>query len=278
MANDVESVGVANELGARFGVHADLHEYSPRLHEEHRNWMRYISPFYAWMCRRHVSRASSWSTVSSGLAAEYEREFGFRPMVVTNATPFRQAVPSEAASPLRLVHSGAGLRNRQLELTVEAACEVPSVTLDLFLTPNDPAYVQELRTLASQSAGRVRVHDPVPYAELVDRLADYDVGIFVLPPINSSYRWALPNKLFDFIQARLAVVVGPSPEMASYVWDYGLGEVTEGFGVADIVRTLRGLTVDSVNRYKQASHVHAEPLSAQSQVKIWRDAITRLEE
>ncbi|MFP3608441.1 hypothetical protein, partial [Paraburkholderia sp. SIMBA_053] len=60
------------------------------------------------------------TTVSPGLAKEYEREVGFAPEVVTNATPFADLQPSAIGAPLRLVHSGAGLRNRDLGLMVDA--------------------------------------------------------------------------------------------------------------------------------------------------------------
>ena len=43
----------------------------------------------------------------------------------------------------------------------------------------------------------------------------HDVGVYVLPPVSFNHLWALPNKVFDFVQGRLALVVGPSPEMAA---------------------------------------------------------------
>ena len=53
--------------------------------------------------------------------------------------------------------------------------------------------------------------------EIVDTIAEYDIGLFILSPINFNYYHALPNKLFEFIQARLAIAVSPSPEMARIV-------------------------------------------------------------
>ncbi|MEK8228006.1 hypothetical protein NKG05_20825 [Oerskovia sp. M15] len=78
---------LALHLRPQFGVHADLHEYSPLLHEDWQGWREKITPYHEYVCRRWVARASSWSTVSNGLATEYERNFGFRPEIVTNAAP-----------------------------------------------------------------------------------------------------------------------------------------------------------------------------------------------
>lgn len=274
LANDVEAVGVGLEVGAP--VHADLHEYSPRLHEENRLWMLLIAPFFRWMCRRHVSRAVSVTTVGEGLAREYEREFGFRAGVVTNATPYAELEPGAVGRPLRLVHSGAGLRNRDLKLMLDAVDRCAAdVTLDLLITPNHPAYIDELRERAAQIPG-VRVLDPVPYAELIATLNGYDVGVFVLPPSTFSYANALPNKLFDYVQARLGIVVGPSWETAGYVERYGLGLVTQDFTSQGLARTLDELTPERVARWKVASHAAAEELSAGEQVLGWARAVEAL--
>jgi len=277
IANDVEAVPIALDLDVRHGVHADLHEFSPRLHEENPAWARRIAPYVSWLCRRHVARASSWTTVGEGLAREYEREFGFRPRVVTNATPYRDVEPTPVHSPLRMVHSGACLRNRRLDETVRAVSTMTNVTLDLYLTPNDPGHLEELRALAAASQGRVRLLDPVPYARLLDILEGYDLGVHLLAPTNFNNEWALPNKFFDYVQARLGVVIGPSPEMASYVRERGLGIIAEGFGADDLVHALDAVTPDDVAGFKAAAHANARALSAQAQVEIWRDAVTRLE-
>src|SRR5690606_14748561 len=143
--------------------------------------------------------------------------------------------PTPVSSPVRLVHSGACLRNRDLHVMVEAvlaAAREPDpvdVTLDLYLTPNDPAYLEELRGLAAGSGGVVTVHEPVPYADLLPLLNGYDVGVHVLPPSSFNNANALPNKVFDYVQARLGLLVGPSPEMAMLVHRHELGVVAPAF-------------------------------------------------
>lgn len=276
IANDVQAVPLALSLKPGDGVVADLHEYWPRLHEENPAWMRWISPYYRWMCRRYVRRASAVTTVSAGLAREYEREFGFVAEVVTNATPYAELVPSDVRAPLRLVHSGAGLRNRDIGLMVEAVQRTSAdVTLDLYLTPNHPDYLEELRVRAGES-DRVRLREAVPYDRLVSTLNEYDVGIFVLPPVNFSYAHALPNKFFDFVQARLGVIVGPSPELGQYVEEYGLGRVTTGWDVDALTAAIEGLTEDDVRAFKAGAARAAHALSAEEAVGPWADAVRRL--
>ncbi|WP_029262002.1 MULTISPECIES: hypothetical protein [Microbacterium] len=270
LANEPEAVGVAQWLRPRLGIHADLHEYTPRLNEEHAAWARRIKPYHEWICRTYVSKAASWTTVSNGLIREYEKEFGFRPELVTNAAPFADLTPTPVEAPLRLVHSGACLRNRNLDEMIQAVeASRADATLDLYLTPNHPDYLEELRALTAGST-RVRILDPVPYADLIRTINAYDVGIHLLPPTNFNNTWALPNKLFDYVQARLGVLIGPSPEMREYVERYGFGAVADGFGAADLTRTIDALTVEDVRGYKERAHASAHALGAQEQVQVWR--------
>lgn len=276
IANDVEAVPVAVRLKPAHGVLADLHEYSPRLHDDNASWFQRITPWFEWVVGRYVTQADAWTTVSSGLAAEYERNFGFHAELVSNATPYHELTPTPVAQPIRLVHSGAGLVNRQLHLMAEAVATADiDVTLDFYLTPNHPAYMEELTAYAA-TTDRVRVLDPVPYAELVSTLNAYDVGVFMLPPKTFNYRHALPNKLFDFVQARLGIIVGPSPEMAAYVRDHGLGLVSDDFTVDSLRRAIEELTVDKVAEYKRNAHASAAELAGERQVEKWVSIVSSL--
>jgi len=276
LADDVDTVPLALELGGR--VHADLHEYAPKQNTELWRWRAFVAPYMRWLCRRFVTRADSVTTVGHGIAEEYEREFGIRAQVVTNAAPFAdlEPAPVEDGGPLRLVHAGAGLRNRHLETLVDAVDAASSeVSLDLFLVPNDPGYFIELYERAGAST-RVRLHHAVPYDELVARLNDFDLGVHVLPPVSFNNQWALPNKFFDFVQARLGIIVGPSPEMARLVTEHGLGVVTEDFSVEALTAVIDSLTPEQVRGWKQASHSAAHALSSDTQVTIWHQAIQAL--
>ncbi|MET0161957.1 MAG: glycosyltransferase [Microbacteriaceae bacterium] len=276
LANDIEAAPVALGLGATGGVHADLHEYSPRLHEQDAAWNRRIRPYLEWICERYVRRADSATTVSEGLAREYERRFGIRSELVTNAAPYLEIAPRPVSEPIRLVHSGACLRKRNLPALVAAAAATSTpVILDLFLTPNDPGLLAELRA-AAEKTDNVRVQDPVPYDDLADTLAGYDVGLHVLPPSDFNNANALPNKLFDYVQARLGVVIGPTPEMAARVREFGLGVVAEDFGVDALVAALDQLTVESVTGFTRAADAAARELSAETQLPIWERAIDAL--
>lgn len=276
LANDLDAVPLALHLRPRAGVHADLHEYFPRLHEHDEQWMARIAPYQAWLCRRFLPSCADVTTVGERIAQEYAEQFGVPVGVVTNASPYVDLSPTEVGSPLRLVHSGACLRNRHLEVMVEGVLQARADhTLDLYLTPNHPAYLQELRQLASGS-DRVSFHEPLSYGDLVSTLNGYDVGLFVLPPVTFSYTFALPNKVFDYVQARLALLVGPSPEMARLVREHRLGTVTAGFTSDDFAAAVEVLDPATVAAAKQASHRAARALSDEEQSAQWLSSVSAI--
>ncbi|MGO1563148.1 MAG: hypothetical protein ACTHW7_15135 [Actinomycetaceae bacterium] len=276
VANDADTVPLALSLRPRGGVHADLHEYAPRQHEDSPRWRLFVAPYYRWLVRKFLPLCASVTTVGQGLAAEYEREYGARTGVVANAAPFREATPTAVSAPLRLVHSGGSMRVRAIHRMIRAVeASTSGATLDLFLVPNDPAYHAELTELAAE-ADRVTLHDPVPADNVVETIAQYDVGVYVLPPTGFNTQNALPNKFFDFVQARLGIIVGPSPEMASLVEEHGLGAVTSGFEEADLAVVLDRLDPVEVARWKAGSDAAARELSAENQMDAWSYAVAAL--
>ena len=278
LANDIDTVGVALALRPRHGVHADLHEYAPRQKEDVPRWRRFVAPFVRWMCRTFLPQVRSLTTVGAGIAREYEARFGVHADVVTNSAPFADLHPVPVSAPIRLVHSGACLPGRGIDQIVDAVGRTRAdVTLDLYLMPNDPGFLERLRVAAAADA-RIRLHDAVPYERLIATLNDYDVGVHILPPVNFNNAWALPNKFFDYIQARLGVIIGPSPEMKALVEERGFGAVATGFDAESLVRVLDELSAERVSEWKRRADAAAHDLSAQSQVEVWRRRLIELVE
>ena len=75
--------------------------------------------------------------------------------------------------------------------------------------------------------------------------------------------YALPNKFFEFIQARLAIAIGPSPEMARLVKQYNLGIVSQDFTPKSMAESLNSLTKEQIRQYKENANQTAKILNAE---------------
>lgn len=276
IAHDLLTLEAAFELRPRHGVVVDLHEYAPRQGEHSLVWRTLIAPYFRWLCRRKVPQAAAIVTVSQGIIDEYKREFGFDSTLVVNATHYHEGTAGPVGTPLRLVHSGGVAVQRRLDLMIQGVRESSAdVTLDLYLVGGESALLTRLKAMAADDP-RIRFREPVPYPELVQTLNGYDVGLSIFPPTTFNLAWCLPNKFFDFVQARLGVIVGPSPEMASFVEEYGIGMVLPDFEPASLSRALESVTAEQVAAWKSASAAHASALSSESQGAIWDELITRV--
>ncbi|QFG68360.1 glycosyltransferase family 4 protein [Ornithinimicrobium pratense] len=275
LANDLQPVPVAIEMRPRGGVHVDLHEYVTRQKEEVWRFRTFLAPYYGYLIKKWVRRANSVTTVGFKLAEQYEAEFGVPCGVVFNAPERRELTPGEVADPVRLVHAGGATPGR-LEMMLAAVEQVQGgATLDLFLVDSGSGYAGSVRERYVDHP-RIHVHDAVPTSELVNTLHRYDVGVHILAPVSFNHRYAMPNKIFDYVQARLGVLIGPSPEMAALVREHSVGWVSQGFTAADVARTIDGLTRDDVARAKGASDVAARVLCAEEQVAGWAEPVRAL--
>ncbi|WP_407360799.1 glycosyltransferase family 1 protein [Microbacterium sp. LBN7] len=276
IANDAETLGAAISVAGAERVHADLHEFFPGLPVDDTKLGLRQRRYWTWLITRFASRVRSSTTVGTAIAQRY-REYALEPGVVTNATPFRDFAPTPTGRPIRLVHSGNPFRERGLaEIMRAVAASSADVSLDLYLTYNPPTDREHLVALSDELGSRITVHEPVAQAELIDVLHGYDVGIHVLPPTSENNALALPNKFFDFVQARLGIIVGPSIEMAGIVEERGLGIVTADFTESSILAAVDGLTPERVDGFKAAVQEHAAALSAEAQVENWATAVSAI--
>ncbi len=279
VANDARALPLAHAVADGAPVWGDMHEWAAEEFSHVRSWRLLVAPLMDHLCRVYLPRSAAVTTVCEPLAERYGERYGIpRPSIVRNAGPWRDLAPQPVADGrLRLVHSGGAIPGRNLEMLVAATEELPHTTLDLYLVRagDGGRYLRELEELAARS-GRVTIHDPVAPGDLPATLNQYDVGAFCMPPINVNAEYALPNKFFDFVQARLAHAVGPAPEMARLVHQYDLGVVADGFDQASFVRALSTLDADAVRAGKQASHDHARVLSSEQDEAVTSTLVTSL--
>ena len=261
VANELAALPIALRLGPP--VVFDAHEYAPDEFGERRWWRVVIAPYVHWQCRRYIPQVSMMTTVGQAIADEYERETGVRATVVTNAPRREDLEPTLVHNPVRILHHGVALPGRGLEEMVHLADLLDErFTLDFVLAERVRGYRETLGR-RSQGNPRVRFLPPRPMHELVRMANDYDIGLFLLPPSNLNQLLTLPNKFFEFVQARLAVAIGPSPEMTRLVHHYGCGVVADDFAPESLAAALNALDDSSIATFKRASHAAANELCAE---------------
>jgi glycosyltransferase involved in cell wall biosynthesis len=247
------------ENRAGHGVHVDLHE--DHLSTLSRNPLEKFAfeSYRAWELKclystiRTLGPATTISTVSSTLSHKFRAAFGRPVSIVRNAPRALDVQPSRVdPRAIQLVHHGVGTTHRGIEQSIIAMRSLPSVYHLNFHLVSGPTYMIKIRLLAFLLGvqGRVTFHKPVPTHQIARSLNRYDLALVVIPPITENEREALPNKFFESIQARLAIVTGPNPTMAQLVEDKGIGVVIHGWKSKDIVQGICSLSVSDLERLK----------------------------
>jgi hypothetical protein len=263
IANEIDALPLALSIANGVPVLYDAHEFSPQEFEDRFLWRFLRKGLCEYLCKTYIAKAQAMTTVCEGIAHEYRKQFSVNPSVITNAADFADLTPSQVSDKqIRIIHHGGAIPSRKLETMIEMMEYLDNrYSLYFMLVPIEPGYYKKLREKAEKNS-RIFFIPPVEMKQLPFRTNQFDIGLFLLPPTNFNYKHALPNKFYEFVQARLAIAIGPSPEMAAIVKEYDLGVVSKSFEPQDMAKCLNALTAGKIMHFKTQSHLAARALSA----------------
>ncbi len=263
IANDADALPVALKIKGNAKVIFDAHEYSPEENNDSLRWRILFKKYKTNLIKKYAQKADFMITVCDGIAKKYNSEFGLNPMVLNNAADyFENANLMKVGDKIKIMHHGLALPQRKIENMIEMMDFVDErFELDLMLVFRKEEYKKELEQLIGTKKN-VRLIPPVSTDEIVPFISQYDMGIYLLEPNNFNNKHALPNKFFEFIQGRLAIAIGPSPEMAKIVSDFDLGLVSKDFEAKNLADTVNSFTTDKIIYYKGKSDLAAKELNA----------------
>ncbi len=271
LANDIDSLPVALRLARGAKVIFDAHEYAPRQREDIFRWRLLFQDYSTYLCKTYIPKVHGMITVCPGIAEAYEKDTGVKPLVITSAPDYENLEPNlldQRNGRIRMIHHGIAGPSRKIENMIRMMDSLDDrFELNLMFIPGNPRYTKFLKKLATR---RPNVHflPPQPMRTLSRYLHQFDIGVSLIAPTNFNYFHILPNKFFECIQARLALAVGPSPEMARIVKEHDLGVVAEDFAPEALAERLKVLDQEKINYYKWQSHRAARLLSAEENKKL----------
>ena len=168
------------------------------------------------------------STVSSSIAHAYKQKYGITMEIIRNL-PVRKVLTADIltrsqSKPYTILYQGALNKGRGLELAIRAMKFMPEATLKIIGTGDIEDELKQLvvnlnLTGIVHFTGRIKAEDLLPIT------AGADLGISLEEDLGLSYRYALPNKVFDYIQAQIPVLVSDLPEMSHLIAMFGVGQV-----------------------------------------------------
>ena len=190
-------------------------------------------------------------TVNRSIAEQYHARYGNTVQVVRNIPMKRDLGPMPSREALQLpadkrilVMQGAGINvDRGAEEAVLAMRELTECLL-LIIGGGDAWPVLERMVKEHALLDRVRLLGKMSYERMMAYTCNADLGLTLDKDTNLNYRFSLPNKLFDYLQAGIPVLATDLPEVAGIVREFDCGVVLKQAEPGAIVQAVQQLLAD----------------------------------
>jgi len=221
-----------------------------------------VQSIWKWIEGRLLPRLDYAITVSHPIATIYRRLYGTRFRVVRNVPKRRDVSPEEDSPDLKpmIIYQGALNLGRGLELMIRSMKLLPEV---VFVIAGAGDIEDDLKDLVKKEGLEEQVFflgrlDP---NELSLITCSARMGISLEEDRGLNYRYALPNKIFDYIQCRIPVLCSFLPEMAKIVESYGIGVAIRNRDPENIAKVVRFmLEEDEAGSWDESLEKAAEDL------------------
>lgn len=125
-----------------------------------------------------------------------------------------------------MIYQGKILEGRGLELSIKTLQFFENGHLILI---GKGEKVEGLQKLSKRLKVEHRTHflGEIAYSQLLTYTAGGSIGLALIEPISLSYKLALPNKLFEYCQAKIPVIATRLPAIDRIFQEFRIGELVE---------------------------------------------------
>lgn len=278
--NDIDAIW-ANDLDTLWPAFAVARKRQlPLIYDSHEYFTEAAGltgrPFPKWVWqqieRRIFPRLQHVITVNESIAGIYRKQYGVPVHVVRNipqaAVPIqgltRESLGLPAGGKLLVLQGAFMDKDRGVVDAVHAMEFLPEDVRLLLIGAGEEWEAARALTSERQLESRVILLPKQPYEQLRKYTSVADAGLTLDKGVHFNYYYSLPNKLFDYIHARVPVVASPLPEVQRIVRQFGVGEVIEDWSPEKIAQAV--ITV-----LEHGSSHYAEALEQAAQTLTWEN-------
>ena len=217
---------------------------------------------------------------TGSLDSEYiEKEFNLKdtivvrnlPLIAGNFEPFNFRKHLGLNKDIKiLLYQGVILHGRGLQKIFEAINRLNNC---VFIILGDGEARDFYQNLANEKGllNKVFFWGKVEQPELLEYTAGADIGLTIIENLSLSYYYALPNKMFEYIQAGIPVLASHFPQMKEIIDKYKVGLYIDPENIDEIVDTLNIL----MNNYELINNLKRNCIIAGRELN-WNKEINKL--
>ncbi len=227
-ANDLDTLPAAwlAAIVKRKRLIYDSHEYFTEVPELQEN--PFVKKLWERIERFILGRFSgSMITVNESIGRIYAEKYGRKVTVLRNLPLYiaAQKLNEKKLFPADkqvIIYQGALNMGRGLEEMIEAMLYIENALLAVF-GEGDVSEALKAKVIELALGDRIKFYGKKKPEVLREYTREATVGISLERNIGLNYYYALPNKLFDYVQARIPVFVSDLPELRTVVSQYKIG-------------------------------------------------------
>jgi len=220
-----------------------------------------VKKIWEGMERRILPHIRFAYTVSQSIADAYREKYGIAMEVIFNY-PSRNKALIQPGFTLRrgqekiILYQGSVNKGRGLELAIGAMKFLPGARLVII---GEGDILDDLKKMTADAglSGSVTFTGRIAMEELFHYTRQADVGISLEEDLGLNYRFTMPNKLFDYVQAGVPVLVSDLPEMAEVVKKFDIGRVIRTSDHSDLASCISSMLDNTAERARWKKNLQA---------------------
>lgn len=196
--------------------------------------------------KRIIPKLKHVITVSDSIKDHYQNLYGVSAIVVRNISENKEHHQTNFEFDTKdkkvILYQGSVNLGRGLELMINTMHLLDDY---IFVVIGNGDILQELKekTVAQSLEKKVKFLGKKTPNELKKLTPNASIGMSLEEDLGLNYRYALPNKIFDYIQANIPVIVSDLPEMSKLVNTYKIGKILLNRSPKELATTIKNIVV-----------------------------------
>ncbi|MGC6284227.1 MAG: glycosyltransferase [Polaribacter sp.] len=246
LANDLDTL-LPNQMVSRLQSKKlvfDSHELFSEIPElVHRPFVKSI---WKWLENSLIPRQQHGITVSSKITDFYKEKYKVNFITIKNLPNASVNLDSKMANPFDkeskpiILYQGALNVGRGLELMIDTMEYLSNCKLVL-IGDGDIRNDLERRVIEKNLQNQIEFIGKVHPKELKKVTPFASIGISLEEDLGLNYRFAMPNKIFDYIQAGIPILISDLPEMKIIVENFEVGEVVKSRNPQELASQIKSI-------------------------------------
>lgn len=280
VANDLDTLlaGYLASVITRTRLVYDSHEYYTEVPEiQDRPW---VKKTWTRIEKSIFPRLKVVFTVNKSIADIYKEKYGNEILVLRNVPEQKKLPPPLSRAELGLPENrsiillqGAGINiDRGAE---EAVMAMKYLHNSLLLIIGGGDVLNALKKQAEQESLQEKVMflPRQPWEKLMQYTRCADIGLTLDKDTNLNYRYSLPNKLFDYIQAGIPVLASSLPEIMKIIQQYDIGMLIDHHDPEHIAKKITFMLSEKnqLEKWKENLKLAASELCWEKEASILAD-------